>query len=61
MTIDDGDKTEKIAHTIKSGGYDAVATLTNKTSGFMSLFVGDDVEALINEIDVPVYAVTESD
>lgn len=59
MTIDEGDETEKIAHTIKSGGYDAVATLSNKTSGFMSLFVGDDIEELVNEMEVPVYAVTD--
>jgi nucleotide-binding universal stress UspA family protein len=59
MTIDDGNETEKIAHAIRTGGYDAIATLSNKTSGFMSLFVGDDVEELVNELEVPVYAVTD--
>ncbi len=46
-------KLRKIAHTIKTGNYDAVATLSNKTSGFMRLFVGDDIEEMINEMDVP--------
>ncbi|MEQ8715750.1 MAG: universal stress protein [Cyclobacteriaceae bacterium] len=59
MTMDDGDEIEKIAHTIKTGNYDAVATLSNKTSGFMRLFVGDDIEEMINEMDVPVIAVTD--
>ncbi|MEQ9299487.1 MAG: universal stress protein [Cyclobacteriaceae bacterium] len=59
MTMDGGDELKKIAHTIKTGNYDAVATLSNRTSGFMRLFVGDEIEDMINEMDVPVIAVTD--